>query len=226
MYNSDLVHSDKEVKIMRVTVEIPETYTKSAKEHIFNMLKNHGAIDIDGLNLSDVRNHFSNVKAACAEIRDFICVENEKRDLKSLEGYDLIPKLEYSEAVNLLTLLGKFIDIDYMFELDKSLKESIRLIYENDFRTIRSILGSYLEKVQLWHVGEKLNTKINDEVKEFLDVGASVVGDLRDCGYPSKSTRCADPWISNKSISLKAFKILSTFIITKLVKHHISRLEP
>ena len=61
VYNSDLVHTDKEVKIMRVTVEIPETYTKSAKEHIFNMLKNHGAIDIDGLNLSDVRNHFSNV---------------------------------------------------------------------------------------------------------------------------------------------------------------------
>ena len=25
VYNSDLVHSDKEVKIMRVTVEIPET---------------------------------------------------------------------------------------------------------------------------------------------------------------------------------------------------------
>ena len=116
---------------MRVTVEIPETYTKSAKEHIFNMLKNHGAIDIKGLNLSDVRNHFSNVKAACTEktsivftvpeivevssicpeIRDFICVENEKRDLKSLEGYDLIPKLEYSEAVNLLTILGKFIAI-------------------------------------------------------------------------------------------------------------------
>ena len=101
VYNSDLVHSDKEVKIMRVTVEIPETYTKSAKEHIFNMLKNHGAIDIDGLNLSDVRNHFSNVKAACTEktpiiftvpeivevssicpeISDFMCVENEKRDL-------------------------------------------------------------------------------------------------------------------------------------------------
>lgn len=31
------------------------------------MLKNHGAIDIDGLNLSDVRNPFSNVKAACTD---------------------------------------------------------------------------------------------------------------------------------------------------------------
>ena len=39
VYNSDFVHSDKEVKIMRVTLEIPETYTKSGKEHIFNMLK-------------------------------------------------------------------------------------------------------------------------------------------------------------------------------------------
>ena len=62
-----------------------------------------------------------------------------------------------------------------------------------------------MEKVQLWHVGEKLNTKINDakindEVQEFLDVGASVVYDLRDCGYLSKSTRCADPWISKKAI--------------------------
>ena len=127
-------------------------------------MKNHGAIDIDGLNLSDVRNNFSNVKAACIEktpivftvpdivevssicpeIIDFICVENEKRDLKSLEGYDLFPKLEYSEAVNLITVLGKFIDIDYLFELDKSLQESIRLIYKNDFRTVRYILGSYL----------------------------------------------------------------------------------
>ena len=57
MYNSDLVHSDKEVKIMRVTVEIPETYTNAAKEHIFNMLTNHGAIDIHALSLSDVKNH-------------------------------------------------------------------------------------------------------------------------------------------------------------------------
>ena len=70
-----------------------------------------------------------------------------------MERYDLIQKLEYTEAVNLLTLLGKFIDIDYLFELDKSLQESIRLIYKNDFRTIRSILGSYLEKDKLWHVG-------------------------------------------------------------------------
>ena len=74
-----------------------------------------------------------------------------------------------------------------------------------------------MEKVQLWHVGEKLNTKINDpkindEVQEFLDVGASVVDDLRDSGYLSKSTRCADPWISKKAISLKTFKILNLFI--------------
>ena len=68
-----------------------------------------------------------------------------------------------------------------------------------------------MEKVQLWHVGEKLNAKINDEVKEFLDVGASVVGDLRDCGYLPKSTRCADQWISKKAISLKTFKILNLF---------------
>ena len=99
-----------------------------------------------------------------------------------------------------------------MFELDKSLQESIRPIYKNDFRTIRSILGSYLEKVKLLHVGKKLNMKIEVEVKEFLDAGASVVGDLRDCGYLPKSTRCADPWISNKAISLKTFKILNLFI--------------
>ena len=55
MYNSDLDHSDKEVKIMRVTVEIPETYTNAAKEHIFNMLTIHRALDIHGLNLSDVK---------------------------------------------------------------------------------------------------------------------------------------------------------------------------
>ena len=44
-----------------------------------------------------------------------------------MEGYDLIPKLEYSEAVNLLTLLGKSIDIDYLFELDKSLQDLLDL---------------------------------------------------------------------------------------------------
>ena len=55
-----------------------------------------------------------------------------------MERYDLIPKLEYSEAVNLLTLLGKFIDIDYMFELDKSLQESIRLIYKNNLSSFSS----------------------------------------------------------------------------------------
>ena len=96
VYNSDFVHREKEVKIMRVTVEISETYSNTAKEQIFNMLTNHGAIDIYDLNLSDVRNHFSNVKAACKEktpivftvpeflevssispeIRDFICVQN------------------------------------------------------------------------------------------------------------------------------------------------------
>ena len=150
VYNSDLVHSDKEVKIMRVTVEIPETYTNAAKEHIFNMLTNHGAIDIHGLNLSDVRNHFSNVKAACTEktpivftvpeivevsfispeIKDFTSLDNEKRDLKYLEGYDLIPKLKYSEAVNLLANLGKFIDIQYLFELEKSLQELLDLFIQ------------------------------------------------------------------------------------------------
>ena len=41
VYNSDLVHYSKEMQIMRVILEIPETYTKSGKEHIFNMLKNH-----------------------------------------------------------------------------------------------------------------------------------------------------------------------------------------
>ena len=117
MYNSDLVHSDQEMQIMRVTLEIPETYTKCGKEHFFNMLKNHGAKDIHGLSLSDLRNHFSTVKSACTEktpivftvpeivevssiclqIKDFIYLDNEKRDLKSLEGYDQIPKLEYSE---------------------------------------------------------------------------------------------------------------------------------
>ena len=40
--------------------------------------------------------------------------------------------------------------------------------------------------------------KIEVEVKEFLDTGDIVVGDLRDCGYLPKSTRCADPWISKK----------------------------
>ena len=129
-----------------------------------------------------------------------------------MEGYDLIPKLEYSEAVNLLTLFGKFIDIHYLFEMDTSLQESIRPIYKNNFRTIRSILGCYLEKVKLLHVGKKLNMKIEVEVKEFLDAGASVVGDLRDCGYLPKSTRCVDPWISKKAISLKTFKILNLFV--------------
>ena len=52
---------------MRVILEFPETYTKSGKEHIFNMLKNHGAKDIHGLSLSDLRNHFSNVRAACTD---------------------------------------------------------------------------------------------------------------------------------------------------------------
>ena len=126
-----------------------------------------------------------------------------------MEGYDLFPKLEYSEAVNLLTLFGKFIDIHYLFEMDTSLQESIRPIYKNDFRTIRSTLVSYLEK---WHVGKKWNTKIEVEVKEFLDAGASVVGDLRDCGYLPKSTRCVDPWITKKAILLKTFKILNLFI--------------
>ena len=93
-----------------------------------------------------------------------------------------------------------------MFELEDSLQECIRPIYKNDFRTIRSILGSYLEEVQLWRVGMKLNTKIDDKVKEFLDACGSVVGYFRDC------TRCADPWISNKAISLKTFKILNLFI--------------
>ena len=62
------------------------------------------------------------------------------------------------------------------------------------------------------YLGKKLNTKIEVEVKEFLDAGASVVGDLRDCGYLPKSTRCVDPWISEKAISLKTFKILNLFI--------------
>ena len=78
---------------------------------------------------------------------------------------------------------------------------------------MRSILGSYLDKVRVWFaVTENLNTKINAEVKEFLGVGAAVISELRDCGYLSKSTRCVDPWISKKTISLKTFNILNTFI--------------
>ena len=46
-----------------------------------------------------------------------------------------------------------------------------------------------MEDVKLCHVGKKL--KIDDEVKEFFDACGSVFGDLRDCGYPPKSTRCA-----------------------------------
>ena len=102
-----------------------------------------------------VWNHFSNLKSACTEktpivftvpeivevssicpeIRDFICVENEseKRGLKFLEGYDLIPKLKYSEAANLLTSIGKFIDLHYLFELEDLLQESIWWIYKNRF---------------------------------------------------------------------------------------------
>ena len=67
MYNSDLVHYSEEMQIMRVILEIPETYTKSGKEHIFNMLKNYGAIDIVYLNLSDLRNNFSYIKSVCTE---------------------------------------------------------------------------------------------------------------------------------------------------------------
>ena len=111
MYNSDLVHYSKEMQIMRVIIEIPETYTKSGQEHIFNMLKNYEAIDIVDLNLSDLRNNFTNIKSACTEetpivfaapevvqvssicpeIKDFISVNNE--DFKSLEGCDLIQEI-------------------------------------------------------------------------------------------------------------------------------------
>ena len=58
-------------------------------------------------------------------------------------------------------------------------------------------------------MAENLNTKIYDEVKEFLDVRDKVVDDLRDCVYLSRITRYADPWISKKVIS---FKILNLFI--------------
>ena len=61
-------------------------------------------------------------------------------------------------------------------------------------------------------VTENLNTKINDKVKEFLEVGTSVVNDLRDWGYLSRSIRCTDPWILKKTILLKLFKILNIFI--------------
>ena len=37
-------------------------------------------------------------------------------------------------------------------------------------------------------MAENLNTKIYDEVKESLDVRASVVDDLRDCVYLSRIT--------------------------------------
>ena len=85
--------------------------------------------------------------------------------------------------------------------------------YSNEFRTIRSILGSYLHKDRVWHALTKnLNTKINDEVQEFLGGGVGFVDDLREWGYLSKTTRCADPWISKKAISLKTFKILNLFI--------------
>ena len=107
-----------------------------------------------------------------------------------MEGYDLIRQLQYSEAVDRLSSLGKFINIHYLFELGKSIQECIRPIYSNEFRTIRSIIGSYLDKVR---VTENLNKKINAEVDKFLGVGAALISDLRDCGYPSKSTRCADP---------------------------------
>ena len=65
----------------------------------------------------------------------------------------------------------------------------------------------------MWHaLTESLNTKINnDEVQEFL-----VVDDLKDWGYRSKTTRCADPWISKKAISLKTFKIL-TYLYERLI---------
>ena len=70
-----------------------------------------------------------------------------------------------------------------------------------------------MEEVQVWHaLTENLNTKINDEVQEFLVEGDGVVDDLRDWGYRFKTTRCADPLISKKAISLKTFKILNLFI--------------
>ena len=66
----------------------------------------------------------------CPEIKDFISVDDKERESKFLEGYNLIPKLQYSEAVFLLTSLGKFIDIHYLFELEKSLQELLHLFIQ------------------------------------------------------------------------------------------------
>ena len=86
------------------------------------MLKNYGAINIVDLNLSDLRNNFTNIKSACTEETQIvftapeilqvssICPERfydedvDEEETKFLEGYDLIP-----EAVDLLSSLGKFI---------------------------------------------------------------------------------------------------------------------
>ena len=80
-----------------------------------------------------------------------------------------------------MSSLGKFIDVHCLFALDKSIQECIRPLNSNEFWTIGSILGNYLDKVRvLFAVTENLNAKINAEVEEFLDDGAGVISDLGD----------------------------------------------
>ena len=97
--------------------------TPSLGKNIFSTCwKIYGAIDIVDLNLSDLRNNFTNIKSACTEETQIvftapeilqvssICPERfydedvDEEETKFLEGYDLIP-----EAVDLLSSLGKFI---------------------------------------------------------------------------------------------------------------------
>ena len=52
-----------------------------------------------------------------------IGIDEIEIELKKL--IDLISKLKYSEAANLLTSIGEFIDLHYLFELEDLLQESI-----------------------------------------------------------------------------------------------------
>ena len=95
MYNSDLVHYSKGMQIMRVILEIPETDTKSWKEHMFNMLRNYGVINIVDLNLSDLRNNFSNIKSACTEESTIVFTALEIAEVSSI-----CPKIKDFISVN------------------------------------------------------------------------------------------------------------------------------
>ena len=72
VYNSELVHSGNNMQIMRVILEVPETYSKSAQEHIVNMLKDYRAANILNVNLSDLRNNLSNIKSVCSSTTPII----------------------------------------------------------------------------------------------------------------------------------------------------------